>query len=60
MNSTQRSTIQEKAKGTYQRNQSIRLLYAEYGNMAELGRQFKLSRQAIRKIIMRVNDGKTS
>ena len=53
MNTQQRSLIQQQARGTEQRNQSIKLLYAQCGNMAELGRQFRMSRQAIRKIVMR-------
>ena len=51
MDHTERSRIQEKAAGTEKRNELIRSLHAQGENMAELGRQFKLSRQAVRRIV---------
>jgi len=51
MNSKDRSILHQKAHGTYKRNEIIRQLHAQGENCAELGRQFKLTRQAIRKII---------
>ena len=51
MESKQRRIIQEKAKGTYQRNQSIRLLFDQYGNQAEVARQFNISRQRVQQLI---------
>ncbi len=47
------SVIQQKARGTYDRNQQIRKLYLAgvIVNMAELGRIYKITRQAVRKII---------
>jgi len=53
MNKQQRSILQQKAKKTYKRNQYIRWLYSQggEGNMAEIGRQYGITRQAVRKII---------
>tara|TARA_Y100000310_G_scaffold280251_1_gene299844 strand:- start:23 stop:193 length:171 start_codon:yes stop_codon:yes gene_type:complete len=51
MNQRRLSITHQKAKGTYQRNQQIRKLFHDGDNMAEIGRWFKLSRQAVRKII---------
>lgn len=54
------SIIQQKTKGTYERNQQIIKIY-QGGiiiNMAELGRIYKISRQAVRAIIRREVDGK--
>ncbi len=53
MNKKQRSILQQKAKKTYKRNQYIRWLYKKggEGNMAEIGRAYGISRQAVRKII---------
>jgi len=45
------SITHQKAKGTYQRNQQIRKLFRDGENMAQIGRWFKLTRQAVRKII---------
>jgi len=45
------SIIHQKAKGTYQRNQQIRQLEKEGENMAQIGRWFKISRQAVRYIV---------
>ncbi len=56
MNTAQRSIIQEKARGTYNRNEYIRFCYTKNDNMSEIARQFHMSRQAIRKIVMRRND----
>lgn len=52
MDKKQRSLVQQKAKKTYQRNRYIRWLYSQgEENMAQIGRQYGLTRQAIRKII---------
>jgi len=52
MNKQQRSILQQKAKKTYKRNQYIRWLYSQgEENMAEIGRQYGITRQAVRKII---------
>lgn len=53
MNQKQRSILQQKAKGTYKRNEYIRWLYKKggEGNMAEIGRAYGITRQAVRKII---------
>jgi len=51
MNTKHRSIIQQQARGTYQRNQQIRKLFNNGANMAEIGRWFKLTRQAIRRIV---------
>jgi len=45
------SILHQKVKGTYQRNQQIRKLANGGENYASIGRWFKLSRQAIRKIV---------
>jgi len=49
-----RSILQQKASGTYDRNRYIRFLYKADGsdnNMAALGRKFGITRQAIRRIV---------
>ena len=50
-----RSIIQQAAKGTLERNRKIIKLYDSgiINNMAELGRMFSVSRQAINNIIKR-------
>ena len=45
------SALLQKAKGTYERNQQIRKLASAGENYAQIGRWFKLSRQAVRKIV---------
>ena len=45
------SILHQKATGTYERNQQIRKLAQEGVNYAQLGRMFKLTRQAARKIV---------
>jgi len=51
MDSKEFSILHQKARGTYQRNQQIRKLYRDGENMAQIGRWFKLSRQAVRGIV---------
>ena len=51
MDTKRLSITHQKAKGTYQRNQQIRKLFQEGESMAQVGRWFKLSRQAVRKIV---------
>lgn len=51
MDKITRSILQQKAHRTYKRNQIIRSLYKQGENMAEIGRQFRLTRQGIWKII---------
>ncbi len=51
MDKLERSKLMQKAKETYTRNQYIRWLHRQGKNMAEIGREHKLSRQMIRKII---------
>ena len=60
MDKIKNSILQQKAHGTWDRNQYIRYLYKTVGNMAEVGRQFHLTRQAIRKIVTRGNDGRSA
>lgn len=55
MNSKALSILQQKAKGTYRRNEQIRLLAKDGENFASLGRMFKLSRQAVRAIVNQSN-----
>jgi Mor family transcriptional regulator len=50
------SIIQQKARGTYQRNQQIRQLVSNGENMAQVGRWFKLSRQAVRQIVAQAGE----
>lgn len=45
------SILHQKANGTYERNQQIRKLASDGENYAQIGRWFKLSRQAIRIIV---------
>jgi len=45
------SITHQKAKGTYQRNQQMRRLFAEGESYAQIGRWFKITRQAVRKIV---------
>ncbi|MDP2731063.1 MAG: helix-turn-helix domain-containing protein [Dehalococcoidales bacterium] len=54
------SLIQQKARGTYDRNLKIIQLYQSgiIVNMAEIGRLYDISRQAVRSIIKR-SDGIT-
>ena len=56
MNSQQASILQQKARGTYQRNEQIRQLARTGTNFAQLGRWFKLTRQSIRKIVSEAGD----
>jgi len=52
MDKTALSILHQKAKGTYKRNEYIRKLFSQDGeNYAEIGRQFHITRQAIRKIV---------
>lgn len=53
MNKQQRSILQQQAHKTYKRNQYIRWLYSQGNekNMAEIGRTYGITRQAVRKII---------
>jgi len=50
MNKKESSILQQKARGTYKRNELIRLLHSQGENFAWLGKQFRMSRQAVRKI----------
>ena len=52
MNSKDKSILMQKAFGTYDRNEYIRLLHKQGKNFAEIGRlpHIKLSRQAVSKI----------
>jgi len=52
-----RSIIQQKAKGKYDRNEQIRLLAKNGSNYAEIGRLFNLTRQAVRKIVGEASNG---
>lgn len=45
------SILHQMARGTYERNQQIRILHKSGENMAQIGRWFKLSRQAVRDIV---------
>jgi len=45
------SITHQKAKGTYLRNKQIRSLFNAGESMAQVGRWFKLTRQAVRKIV---------
>jgi len=45
------SITHQKAKGTFERNQQIRALFKSGENMAQIGRWFKITRQAVRKIV---------
>ena len=56
MDTKRRSITQQKARGTYQRNQQIRTLFTSGENMAQIGRWFKLPRQVIRKIVSEAED----
>ena len=51
MNSKEASVLQEKARGTFKRNEEIRKLANEGNNFAQIARRFSLSRQAIRAIV---------
>ena len=51
MDSITSSLLQQKAKGTFQRNKQIRQLAKDGENYAQIGRWFKLTRQSIRKIV---------
>ena len=51
MEATRLSITHQKAKGTYQRNQQIRKLFQDGESMAQIGRWFHLSRQAVRYIV---------
>lgn len=51
MDSKEASILQEKARGTYKRNEEIRRLASEGRNFAEIARRFSLSRQAVRAIV---------
>ena len=56
MDRKQSSVIQQKARGTFKRNQYIRWLHKQGENMAEIGRQVNLSRQVVRKIVSEEGD----
>lgn len=45
------SILQQKAHGTFKRNELIRQMKRQGENMAEIGRQFRLSRQQVRIIV---------
>ncbi|KKN34681.1 hypothetical protein LCGC14_0791080 [marine sediment metagenome] len=45
------SILHQMARGTYERNQQIRILHKSGENMAQIGRWFKISRQAVRDIV---------
>jgi len=47
----QKRIIQEKAYGTHARNEQMRLLAKNGSSYADVGRWFKLSRQAVRMIV---------
>ena len=50
------SILHQKAKGTYLRNQQIRKLCRDGENMAQIGRLFRLSRQAVRAIVNQLGE----
>ena len=52
MDTKTRSVILQKARGTYLRNEQIRVLAKAGENYAAIGRMFKMTLQAIRKIVL--------
>ena len=54
MNSKEASTLQEKARGTFKRNEEIRKLSSEGQNFAQIARRYSLTRQAVRAIVQKV------
>ena len=54
MDAERLSVTHQKSKGTYHRNQQIRKLFFDGESYAQIGRWFKLSRQAVREIVNQV------
>ena len=54
MNSKEASILQQKARGTYKRNEEIRKLASEGQNFAQIARRYSLTRQAVRAIVQKV------
>ena len=53
MEANQVSVLQEKARGTYNRNKEIRRLARDGHNFAQIARRYSLTRQAIRAIVVK-------
>ena len=56
MDRKEKSILFQQVAGTYKQNEIIRLLHRQGENMAVLGRQFRLTRQSIRKISSEAGD----
>jgi len=54
------SILQEKARGTFKRNEEIRKLANEGWSFAQIGRRFSLTRQAVRAIVVKPFNGRNS
>ena len=54
MNSKEASILQQKARGTYKRNEEIRQLAKDGWNFAQIARRYSMSRQAVRAIVQKV------
>ena len=56
MDSQERSILQQKAHDTYERNEYIRMLHRQGKSLASIGRQFRMSRQAVFKIVAKAGN----